>query len=322
MRQTDKFILQRWDSLPHAYAYDYHGKKFSIASSNQYYSPDDKSFVMYLSSERIPAMPNIVYVPEGRDDHYGTWAAEGMGEKMKGRMPPNYPANGGWNKVRHLMPFMQTVQHNNEFVMLVAGKKDHNCINDHLNSTIVLPNYFDEIWMGNKKATIPAVGNSVSFDTHQTFFGRFEDVAIAIRFLWSNAAKQVRPVLYNDGFGYKSNRESFELEHNKTLRITLKHPSNAPLLVSMWWKAQEGIDSDEKFAAFRKTVLGAPVSVTDNNGVVDIAVEITAGKLGLKADLVAGERLEYYRPVPLPNDFLFQVNGKEIGRPIMDRYKK
>jgi len=69
----NRFIVQRWDSLANAYACDFVGNKVSIASSNQAYSPDDKPFVIYLSSPKIPEMPNIVYVMEGRGDHYGTW---------------------------------------------------------------------------------------------------------------------------------------------------------------------------------------------------------------------------------------------------------
>jgi hypothetical protein len=70
MNRKNRFIVQRWDSLQHTYACDFVGNKFSLASSNQAYSPDDKAFVMYLSSPKIPEMPNIVYVMEGRDDHY------------------------------------------------------------------------------------------------------------------------------------------------------------------------------------------------------------------------------------------------------------
>jgi len=139
MNRKNRFIVQRWDSLANTYACDFVGNKVSIASSNQAYSPDDKPFVIYLNSPRITEMPNIVYVLEGRDDHYGTWGAEGKGEKMKHLMPANYPANGGWGKTRHLMPFMQSAQNKGEFVMLVSGKKDHNCIKNHLNSTIIYP---------------------------------------------------------------------------------------------------------------------------------------------------------------------------------------
>jgi hypothetical protein len=126
MNRKNRFIVQRWDSIPNAFSCDYVGNKVSIASSNQSYSPDDKSFVVYLSSPKIPQMLNVAYNMEGRDDHYGTWSAEGKGEKMKHLMPANYPSNGGWGKTRHLMYFMQAAQNKNEFVMLAAGNKDHN----------------------------------------------------------------------------------------------------------------------------------------------------------------------------------------------------
>jgi hypothetical protein len=321
MDKPKRFIEQRWDSFPHTFTTDYHGKKFSIASSSQYYSPDDKSFVMYLNSKRIPEMPNIVYAMEGRNDHYGTWGATGMGEKMKHLMPPNYPSNGGWGKTRHLMPFMQASQNKNEFVMLVSGDKDHNCINDYVNSTVLLPNYFDELYFGNTRIMQRGVGTEISLDSTNTFFAKFEDVAIAIKILYSNADKGERATLFNDGFKYNSSREAFNLVHNEALRLTLKHPNNGKGNIVMWWKAEEGIDSEAKFKAFRNSVLEAPVTVTDSNNVLDVSVQTTSGKLGLKADLKKKVRLDYYNPTPLNRNILFNIDGVDVGKKIMQKYK-
>ena len=320
MNQKNRFIIQRWDSLANTYACEFVGDKVSIASSNQAYSPDDKPFVMYLSSPRNPEMPNIAFVMEGRDDHYGTWSAEGKGEKLKDRMPANYPADGGWAKTRHLMPFMQSAQNKNEFVMLVSGKKDHNCINDYLNSTIILPNSFDEIWMGSNKITVPAIGSGTALDKTKTFFARFEDVAIAFRFLWDDAGEEVKASLYNDGFKYVSARENFQIKSNETLRLTLRHANSGVATVAMWWKEEEGIKTDADFYNFRQKILKAPVAVSEQNGIVDISVITPSGKLGLKADIINKKRLEYYNPSPLPNGFLFNVDGVEIGKPILDKY--
>ncbi len=320
MNRNNRFVVQRWDSLAHTFACDYVGRKVSIASSNQAYSPDDKPFAIYLSSERVPAMPNIAFVMEGRDDHYGTWSATGMGDKMKQLMPPNYPSNGGWNKTRHLMPFMQSAQNKGEMVMLVSGEKDHNCIKPYLNSTIILPDAFDEIWIGNKKIKTPVAMGETAFDTTNTFFAKFEDVVIAFRFLWQDAGKDAHASLFNDGFAYTPARESFQLVHNKALRITLKHPANGKASVAMWWKTEEGVKTDAAFSKFRQLVLNAPVMVSEKEGVIDIAVTTPSGKLGVKADIVNKKRLAYYNPVPLPKDFLFNVDGLEIGKPIMTKY--
>jgi hypothetical protein len=320
MNRKNRFIVQRWDSFAHTYACDYVGNKVSIASSNQAYSPDDKPFAIYLSSNRKPEMPNIVYVLEGRDDHYGTWGAQGMGEKMKDRMPANYPANGGWGKTRHLMPFMQSAQNKGEFVMLVAGEKDHNCINDYLNSTIILPNTFDEMWIGNNKINVPAKGSGIPLDTSNTFFARFEDVAIAVRFIWDDAGEGIHASLYNDGYTFQTSREKFQLKNNGALRLTLKHSNTGKARMAMWWKTSEGIKTTSDFLNFRKNVLAAPVLLNVQNGIVDISVITPLGKLGVKADLVNRKRLSYYNPAPLPNDFLFNVDGMEIGKPIMAKY--
>ena len=320
MHRKNRFIVQRWDSLDNAYACDFVGQKVSLASSNQAYSPDDKPFVIYLNSSRIPEMPNIAFVMEGRDDHYGTWATEGMGEKMKQLMPPGYPSNGGWGKTRHLMPFMQSAQNKGELVMLVSGNKDHNCIKDYLNSTIILPNYFDELWTGNHKIPVPSIGHQVLIDETRTFFARFEDVAIAFRFLWDNADPGVMPVLYNDGYKFEASREKFPLIHNGTLRITLQHPNTGKANIAIWWKTAEGINTDQAFVEFRQEVLNAAVSVKEENGTVDIFVPTQSGKLGVRADLATKKRLEYYNPAPLPIDFLFNIDGKEIGKPVLERY--
>ena len=321
MDKPNRFIEQRWDSLPHTFTTDFHGKKFSIASSSQYYSPDDKSFVMYLNSKKIPEMPNIVYVMEGRNDHYGTWGATGMGDKMKHLMPPNYPSNGGWGKTRHLMPFMQASQNKNEFVMLVSGDKDHNCINDYVNSTVLLPNYFDQLYFGNTRIMQRAVGTEIPLDSTNTFFAKFEDVAIAIKILYSNADNGERATLFNDGFKYNSSREAFNLVHNEAMRLTLKHPNNGKGNIVMWWKAEEGIDTEAKFKAFRNSVLDAPVSITDANNVLDVSVQTTSGKLGLKADLKKKVRLDYYNPTPLNRNILFNIDGVDVGKKIMAKYK-
>lgn len=321
LHKKDRYVIQKWDSLPHTYATDYIASKFSIASSNQAYSPDDKPFAIYLSSKNIPEMPNIAYVMEGRDDHYGTWSADGMGEKMKHLMPPNYPANGGWNKTRHLMPFMQAAQNKSEFVMLVSGEKDHNCIHDYVNSTIILPDYFDEVWMDNLQVTMPAPGQHLSMQNAHCFFMKFEDVVIAFRYLWDNAMGTSTPQLYNDGFAFHASREAFSLTHNKAVRLTLQHPNNGKAALAMWWKVAEGIHTAADFAAFRKQVMETPVSIKEGNGMIDVAVQTQQGKLGVKADLNKKKRLDYYYPVPMPKDFLFTVNGKEIGLPIMKKYQ-
>lgn len=90
----------------------------------------------------------------------------------------------------------------------------------------------------------------------------------------------------------------------------------------MLWKTDEGIKSEADFQKFRQKVLHTPVTVNENNGIVDISVETQSGKLGLKTDIANRKRLDYYNPVPLPNDFLFNVDGVEIGRPVMEKYKQ
>ena len=321
MYRQNKYIIQKWDSFPSAYATEYVGKKMAIASSNQTYSPDDKTFVIYLSSQKVPEMPNITYVMEGRDDHYGQWASKGWGDQFLSLQPKNYPLNGGWGKTRHLMPFMQVAQNKNEFVMLVSGQKDHNSIKDYLNSTILLPNAFDEIWVGNKKASIPTIGKQLSLDTTKTFFVKFEDVAVAFKILYDDASINEPACIINDGFEYNASREKFSLTNSKLIRMTLKHSNNGNATIAMWWKTAEGINTDAAFANFRNTVMNAPSNVTINAGIIDVSVITAQGKLGVKANLNLKQRINYYNPNPMPDQFLFNVDGVDIGKKIMQKYQ-
>jgi hypothetical protein len=101
----------------------------------------------------------------------------------------------------------------------------------------------------------------------------------------------------------------------------MQHPEGKKLGVAMWWKVQEGIDSDQAFAAFRRQVLQSPVHVQEADGILDLQVMTPAGKLGLKGDLSKKQRLAYYNPFNMPSEFLFQVNGKEIDKEFKFKYK-
>jgi hypothetical protein len=68
-------------------------------------------------------------------------------------------------------------------------------------------------------------------------------------------------------------------------------------------------------------VLDAPVKFTELNGVLDVAVQTSSGKLGLKADLKKKIRLDYYNPTPLNRNLLFSVDGVDYGKKIMGKYR-
>ena len=89
----------------------------------------------------------------------------------------------------------------------------------------------------------------------------------------------------------------------------------------MWWKTEEGIKTEADFQKFRQKILNTPVNVDEKDGILDISVKTPLGKLGVKTDIVARKRLNYYNPATLPDDFLFNVDGAEIGRPVMEKYK-
>ena len=110
--------------------------------------------------------------------------------------------------------------------------------------------------------------------------------------------------------------------NNEAIRLTLRHPDTGKAAIAMWWKVAEGIKTEAEFSKFRQTVLDAPVYIDVNQGIADISVKTPSGQLGVKANLTVKKRLAYYNPVPLPQNFLFNVDGEEIGIPLLGKYKK
>lgn len=172
-----------------------------------------------------------------------------------------------------------------------------------------------------EKIQVPDSGLSIPFNTSNTLYARFEDVVVGFRILWSNVDTNTRPVLYNDGFEFHSNRVKGQLKESKALRFTLQHPNKAPLRIAMWWKVEEGVVDSKAFEKFRNEMNHAPVNISNIHNKIDIAVSSNQGLLGVKADLNTKTRLGYYGSESDNRSFLFKVNGKEIGRPIMQSYQ-
>ena len=167
---------------------------------------------------------------------------------------------------------------------------------------------------------MPRVGSALALDSANTLFAHFEDVALSFRILWDNAEQGRRAALCNDGYRYQSHREEFELDHNEALRLTLQHPGSGEAAIAMWWKVEENVKTDADFKKFRDKVLNSKVVARVENGIAEITVATQQGNLGVKADIVNKKRLAYFNPSPLPSDFLFNVDGIEIGRPLLDKY--
>jgi hypothetical protein len=89
----------------------------------------------------------------------------------------------------------------------------------------------------------------------------------------------------------------------------------------MWWKVEEGVVGSKAFEKFRNEMNKAQVNISYDQNKIDISVSSPKGLLGLKADLKTKTRLGYYGSETDNRSFLFKVNGKEIGKPIMQSYQ-
>ncbi|MCF7848814.1 MAG: hypothetical protein K9M45_08200 [Kiritimatiellales bacterium] len=192
----------------------------------------------------------------------------------------------GHTKALHLKPFLTSVQRGPEVLLLASSDPntdryipDPACLLAHL----VLP-----------------VEAKVHFEDENTAFVRFSDVAAGVRFMLGGPVK-----LVEDGGKHPAKRISCILSEGKpTGRGT----------VAIHVHAKEGLD-DEGFARFRQQFSSQQPLVKKDGSVLDISV----GKMHLKADVANELRLVNEGAEPGTGKHLLAINGRDLGLEIMGK---
>lgn len=173
---------------------------------------------------------------------------------------------------------------------MVSGDGSERGDTKKLQSHIVLPsNYIDEVWLGNEKIDKwLSIGNkALPAGDNYTFFLRFDDVVVSIRYLYAMDidGRQATPRLYIDTDGTQV------FTPGNAMRITTDLSTGTPAkwtrgTVAMWWRADDGITTDEQFAALRGKVINAASTVTDDGSRISVQVTSPDGELGFSGNLV------------------------------------
>jgi hypothetical protein len=260
-------VIRRWGPKPEQTAVHYVGRHFTIGSAGAGFGPEDKVFVVNFPGGR--ASVNGILVMDGRGDPYG------VKREVTG---------GGHLKSHHLRPFVAGVQRGPE-VLLVASdaapvmvsgirKTPTRCLLSHF----VFPAEA-EVWIGDKKMSPPAPGASTTVPENATVFLRVQDVALALRFVFTRDTDgRVAPVRWHhDGGRLNASRLSCVLSEG---------PPEARGTVAIWAKGAEGLDS-AAFATFRREANALTPSVTMHGTVLDV----TINNLRLENDVSKARRL-------------------------------
>lgn len=147
---------------------------------------------------------------------------------------------------------------------------------------------------------------SVDLAAGQTLLLRRENVAVALRPLWTQSVdgKPIAWTLFNDGLAYNA------------VRLTAEHatgPQAGRGTAVVWAYAQEGIQTDADFAAFRQRVLRIHADVAQQGNQIDAKVSATTGDLRLRADLQRNQRLVRQGQKPVPDNAVYWVNGQDLA---------
>lgn len=323
-----RLVCYRWGKEADMNAVSYYTSKYCIGSTGRPYTgnANEKTMTIFLSGPKYRNPVNIVHYLDGRQDPYGK--------------------NKVGTLARHLQKYaLGRVQRNNEFIVYISGDGSERGDTKKLQSHVILPsNYIDEVWNGNTRLKNWLSSGSVplSEEDNKTFFLKFEDVVVSLRYLLVKDidGKDVRPSLVIDTDGTQT------FVNGNAMRITANLSSGTPEkwtrgTVAMWWRADDGIDSDEKFAKLRASVIGAECSISDDPDAVSINVESPGGKLGLNGRLIQRKFPQAVLAVPAAPEadetefwgfeygcinggvqtdgVHFSVNGEDISGPIFSK---
>ena len=321
-----RLVCYKWGEDADMNAVAYYHEKYVIGSAGRPYTgnANEKNLTVFLASDRIKSLVNVAHYLEGRSDPYG--------KKKVGSL------------ARHLQKYaMGRAQRNNEFVVMMAGDGSERGDTEKMCSHIIVPaTNVDEIWIGNTqvKDWLSVSSQSLNAEDKYTFFLRFEDVVVAIRYLLVEdvAGKTVTPVFMSDTDGSSS------FTQGTAMRITSQLSSSTPVKwsmgrVAMWWRVEDGITTDEQFAAMRQSVIDAECRVNATSDNFEVLVKSPDGDLGFSGNYCRKVYKQYVFATPEVNDpneywafeqtetvggidaenHFFTVNGQEIAEPIFSK---
>jgi hypothetical protein len=297
------FVRQRWGDPEGECAANWVGREVSLASSGAIYrDPMDKTLVVLFGGGA--KMAGAEYLMDARQDPYGQ---------------NKIPTGGGHNKSFHVQPFIMSVQNGPEALLLTTANADGvkpAAFRSSGSNLVCCLSHFTfpaeaQIFIGASGAAVD-VKDKLRLPTPDTpVFLKVGHAVAALRFVYATTPDGTpAPVeLVNDGAKWK------------TMRLTAIHSEQRPrgrVATVLWTRVAEQLD-DAKFAAFRHAFAAGQPAVKLDGATLDVKVPALAGAMRLKADLKAEKPLVREGAARGPENYLLEVNGRELGAPLLDR---
>jgi hypothetical protein len=301
--RAPRFVRQRWGEPEGECAASWVGREVLLASSGAIYrDPMDKTLVVLFGGGA--KLPGGAYLMDARQDPYGQ---------------NKIATGGGHNKSFHVQPCTLSVQNGPEALLLTTanadGVKPPAFRSSGTNLTCCLSHFTfpaaAQVFVGARGAAVE-VADKLRLPTPDTpVFLKYGNAAAALRFVVATTPDgAAAPVeLVNDGAKWK------------TMRLTAVHTDQRPrgrVAAALWTRVAENLD-DAQFAAFRAAFAAAQPAVKHEGTTLDVKVPGLAGALRLKVDRKTEQPLVREGAARGPGNYLLEVNGRELGAPLLDR---
>ena len=298
-----RFIRQRWGEPEGECAANWVGREVLLASSGAIYrDPMDKTLVVLFGGGA--KLPGGEFLMDARLDPYGQ---------------NKIATGGGHNKSFHVQPFTMSVQNGPEALLLTTANADGvkpPAFRSSGSNLVCCLSHFTfpaeaQVFIGASGAAVE-VKDKLRLPTPDTpVFLKYGHAAAALRFVVATTPDgAAAPVeLVNDGAKWK------------TMRLTAVHSEEKPrgrVMTALWMRVAENLD-DAKFAAFRHAFAAAKPVVKHDSASLDVKVPGLSGALHLKADLKTEKLLVREGAARGPDNYLLEVNSRELGAPLLDR---
>ena len=252
--------------------------------------------------------PRAYFIADGRNDPYG---------KKKFKSHP-----GSHVKATHLTPFWIGAQRTGDaLVAAVYRNKDLQVpeITD-LKSHLVLRRDVQAIWLDGQPVDTSRLATpaGVPLTVGQPLVLRYGTAAIGVRVLAATTrdSRAAGISLLDDGNSYDCIRLTI---HHGLEETSYPKTNSFPLAAAgLWVRVGSGLNDDAAFDAWRRqfdTSLPARVEFTPSQALMEVPG--TDGPVALRAMISSGQ-LAAQQIVPEPSRAVLEVNGQDIGRPLLE----
>ena len=305
-RQIPRLVRQHWGMLPAESRTQMIYPEVALSCCGAAYGNQDSTLVVDLSGSRD--LPRCYFIADGREDPYG---------KMKFETGAARHA-----KALHLQPFWAAAQRGCDALGLVIyrGRDVKGSEVTRVQSHFVFRRP-DAIWLDGKLLTIPKrtpeKKSEVTIDGSDCLVLRYGSAAVGISIPWVKVQKSgtVDAKIIDDGNSYDCLRIS--IDHGSLVDIENARKDETAAGALLRVRVGSGLSRDADFNGWRKEFQDSQVHLNECSA---RRFQVAAsGKDGPLSIIVESpwDQPSRVQLMPIPYQGVLEVNGKEIGRPLL-----